>query len=248
MRKKEHPQDNPDHAWQKADARILGQILAAQNVVFALPDSLRIAEFYAQILMTIPGITGCRVCLGAQSVQAGEMTSDLCTTCATLRHFAQENGTLVPTSPDFKCTLAEQPDLRVIAIDTHQHHFGFFVVRIDQGTLSELYQPFISNLSGYVALVLENRWQKDLLQKANEELERKVAERTHELLAANEELSAYRGKLEDLVQKRTAELEAANQQLARMNKLFVGRELRMVELKEQIRLLEQSSTVSRTDK
>ena len=55
-----------------------------------------------------------------------------------------------------------------------------------------VYQPFISNLSSYVALMLENRWQKDLLQKANDELERKVKERTHELTAANEALAGFR--------------------------------------------------------
>ncbi|MDA8429740.1 MAG: hypothetical protein M0T70_10840 [Geobacteraceae bacterium] len=40
---------------------------------------------------------------------------------------------------------------------------------------------------------------------------------------------------------RTAELAAKNTELERMNRLFVGRELRMVELKERIRALEQQS-------
>jgi hypothetical protein len=44
-------QNNQSHDWQKADARILGQIMAAQNVIFALPDTVRIAEFYAQTLI-----------------------------------------------------------------------------------------------------------------------------------------------------------------------------------------------------
>jgi hypothetical protein len=40
------------------------------------------------------------------------------------------------------------------------------------------------------------------------------------------------------VKERTAELEAKNAELARLNKIFIGRELRMVELKERIRELE----------
>ncbi len=238
MTEEERPPDHLKQAGPTADARILGQILAAQNVVFALPDSRRIAEFYAQLLTTIPGISASRVCLGGQSVPAGEMASGVCAACETRHHLAREDGTPLPTAPGFKCDLADQPGMRGIAIDSNQHHFGFFVFKIDQATLLDLYQPFLSNLSSYVALMLENRWQKDQLQKAKNELERKVEERTHELTAANEELSAYRGRLEELVRERTAELEAKTAELERMNKLFVGRELRMMELKERIRQLE----------
>ncbi len=59
--------------------------------------------------------------------------------------------------------------------------------------------------------------------------ERKQAEA--ELLKLNQELDRR-------VRDRTAELEFKNEELARMNKLFIGRELRMVELKERIRVLE----------
>jgi hypothetical protein len=67
-----------DHSdWHDADARVLGQILAAQNVVLALPDADRVAEFYAQTLKSIPGVQACRVCLSGRSVQIGDM-SDGC--------------------------------------------------------------------------------------------------------------------------------------------------------------------------
>jgi hypothetical protein len=53
MVKKENSDEKMD--WQKADARVLGQIMAAQNIVFALPDITHIAEFYAQSLISVPG-------------------------------------------------------------------------------------------------------------------------------------------------------------------------------------------------
>lgn len=53
-----------------------------------------------------------------------------------------------------------------------------------------------------------------------------------------EELAEYREHLEELVKARTAEIERQKSELERLNKLFVGRELRMIELKEQIRELE----------
>jgi PAS domain S-box-containing protein len=56
---------------------------------------------------------------------------------------------------------------------------------------------------------------------------------------AEEELRHYRTHLEELVKTRTAELEEKNNELEKINKLFVGRELRMIELKERIKELEE---------
>ncbi|MBL0346738.1 hypothetical protein [Candidatus Villigracilis affinis] len=58
--------------WQKADVRVLGQILAAQNIDFVLPDSTRLAEFFAETLIGIPAIKACRVCLYEVSIQRGK--------------------------------------------------------------------------------------------------------------------------------------------------------------------------------
>ncbi|MBN2238067.1 MAG: PAS domain S-box protein [Bacteroidales bacterium] len=54
---------------------------------------------------------------------------------------------------------------------------------------------------------------------------------------AENELKLYRGKLEELVKARTKELAEKNQRLEEMNKVFVGRELRMTELKDEIEKL-----------
>lgn len=49
---------------------------------------------------------------------------------------------------------------------------------------------------------------------------------------AEEELRKYREHLEELVKERTIELENKNAELEKFNNLFVGRELRMIELKK----------------
>jgi PAS domain S-box-containing protein len=58
---------------------------------------------------------------------------------------------------------------------------------------------------------------------------------------AEEKLRCLNEELEQRVKERTSELAARNADLEKMNKVFVGRELKMVELKERIRELEGSS-------
>lgn len=82
----------------------------------------------------------------------------------------------------------------------------------------------LDRIAGVIALILRN----SLLYRNMESL---VETRTRELSRLNEQL-------EQRVKERTAELEAKNAELLKMNRLFVNRELRMVELKELIRELE----------
>jgi len=57
---------------------------------------------------------------------------------------------------------------------------------------------------------------------------------------AEEALNRLNEELEERVRERTRELERRNYELEQMNKVFVGRELRMAELKERIRDLEKA--------
>jgi len=54
---------------------------------------------------------------------------------------------------------------------------------------------------------------------------------------AKEELAKHSEHLEELVKERTHELEEKNTQLERFNKLFVGREFRIKELRDEVKEL-----------
>ena len=62
---------------------------------------------------------------------------------------------------------------------------------------------------------------------------------------AEEELAKHREHLEELVKERTAELEEKNKELKRYNRLFEGRELRIKELRDKIKELEEEARRSK---
>ncbi|MBI4838320.1 MAG: PAS domain S-box protein [Nitrospirae bacterium] len=64
---------------------------------------------------------------------------------------------------------------------------------------------------------------------------------------AEDELKKYREHLEGLVKERTAELEAKITEIQRLNKLFIGRELDMIEIKKRIKELEKQTGSSSKD-
>jgi response regulator RpfG family c-di-GMP phosphodiesterase len=68
------------------------------------------------------------------------------------------------------------------------------------------------------------------LDKKMAELQKEIAEHKQ----TEEELEKYHEHLEELVKERTIQLNEKNEELERFNKLFVGRELRMIELKKEI--------------
>jgi hypothetical protein len=78
-------------------------------------------------------------------------------------------------------------------------------------------------------------------QVAQENLEEKtllLEEEIEERQKAQDKLEKLNIELEQRVKLRTAELETKNTELHKLNRLFVGRELKMVELKKRIRELE----------
>jgi PAS domain S-box-containing protein len=166
----------------KADAKVLGQILAAQNILFVLPSEKQITEFFAKSLSTIPGVSSCCVCIGTSYSQEGELNDETCKECLNLRI---EKDIQSYISKEFICRLNKLPDLFIYPLETIDNRYGFIIFLIDETSNFELYKPFICNLGNFIALTLENRIQKSDLQKSHDVLESKVEQRTIELQKIN---------------------------------------------------------------
>lgn len=85
-------------------------------------------------------------------------------------------------------------------------------------------------------------------QRLFQEISRRLADTLTGLLShrdlqeSEDKLRKLNEELEQRVRERTKELEQRNHELEQLNKAFVGRELRMVELKERIKVLENSGS------
>lgn len=97
---------------------------------------------------------------------------------------------------------------------------------------------------GFIEIVqdlTEQKRAKDALQKAHDELEIRVRERTAELAKTNEELRteiAERKQTDEALNKSEKELRKQVKELEMFYDMAVGRELRMIELKDVIKRLE----------
>jgi|GEM_PF-3978361 len=87
--------------------------------------------------------------------------------------------------------------------------------------------------------VAERQLAQENLQEQALLLENEIEERRN----AQDELEQLNENLEQRVKQRTIEVTEKNAELEKFNKIFVGRELRMVELKERIKELEMKSEV-----
>lgn len=168
--------------WMRVDARILGQLLAAQNMLFVLPDEKRIEEYFTEALSIVPGISLSFTCL-INHTSSDRKPFEECRGCLNSRKSEFRNLAL---HGKFNCSLAGRNDLRIIALKTKDYSIGFFIFQIESAVSFEPYQPFLSNLANYIAISIENRIQKHLLEKSNSEMEEKIRVRTEQLKQINE--------------------------------------------------------------
>jgi len=99
--------------------------------------------------------------------------------------------------------------------------------------------PFVLLIAGIVAFVAKNLQNHYLnLVDAQEETEIAKVALEVRVLARTKELKVLSESLEEQVKERTKNLEEKMSELERFNKLSVGRELKMIELKEEVKELQ----------
>ncbi len=125
---------------------------------------------------------------------------------------------------------------KVTIRDTDGNSYGLCGISTDISERKKAEEAIYLQTVKLAQEVEKRRMAQESLQEQSVLLEHEVEQRRN----AQDELEQLNEELEQRVQQRTAELAAKNSELERMNKLFVGRELRMVELKEKIAVYEKN--------
>ena len=149
----------------------LGRLLLLQSTIHAAPDERRLCEMVAHGLAELPGIASAGVHLD------GEWSDE-------------PSAPAPPTS--------SQPEETLVPIQTPRGSYGNVVLRAQAHVVAG-YLPLVRNLANVVAFRVENDRQGAALAALNEDLERRVAERTAALAAEKERLAVTLASIGDAV-------------------------------------------------
>lgn len=149
---------------------------------------------------------------------------------------------------DGRCTLNECKDAGVhsfAALPIMHNNVVIGVLGIASKTEKKYSdeRTFLETLAATIGIVSQNAMMIEKMKNESQLLEQKVAERTTALTEKAKDLSRSQQDLQYLLadaSEAKKELEAKIVEIERMNRIFVHRELRMVELKEKIKELEQN--------
>lgn len=136
------------------DPRVLGWLLATHNILQVLPTGRKLGEFLARALRDLPGVAAAGLCLVDAGVEPAEGA------CAALEQgYAQE-----PPSGCVDGACVRFP------LATARGRYGQLVLDVRDPVQFEPYRPFLSNYAGSLAIVLENRKQRQELEDALEQV------------------------------------------------------------------------------
>ncbi|PCH60376.1 MAG: hypothetical protein COC19_06015 [SAR86 cluster bacterium] len=151
-------------------SRVLAELQATLLVVSVLTNAQQIAEFVAEALVNVPGISACRVCFEGCSSSAGEFLQECCNSCPANPQ-AQSSSN---KAPSHACDYAQSSSIRYIPLATTGHNYGYFVFKINDKNAYQIYEPFLINYGNFIAISMENRQQKIQLENVNNHLQEQL--------------------------------------------------------------------------
>lgn len=138
------------------DPRVLGWLLATHNILQVLPTGRKLGEFVARALRDLPGVAAAELCLEDAGIEPADDA------CAALE---QGRAQEPPVESPVGCT----DDTRVsFPLATSRGRYGHLVLHVNDTLQFDPYRPFLANYAGALAIVLENRQQRQELEDALE--------------------------------------------------------------------------------
>ncbi|MCL5735533.1 MAG: SpoIIE family protein phosphatase [Actinobacteria bacterium] len=149
---------DPGGAEPLPDARVLGWLLATQNVLQALPEQ-RLAEFVTAALADVPGVGHAELRIPGEDDRRAEPDGGL----------GGQGGVGGPIDSGGH-DVADRDGPVSLPLATSRGEYGEVVLTLSDPALFAVYEPFVANFAGSLGLLLENRDQRSRLEKALDEL------------------------------------------------------------------------------
>jgi signal transduction histidine kinase/CheY-like chemotaxis protein len=179
--------------------RALNQILAAGNLVNAIPVDIKLCQFLYTAMKSIDGVESCTVCLYSLPEPFGDKIDNGCTNCNFFDNHSQCNKQQY-----------EDNSIYIFPLSTFTAKYAYIALKVNNDFAHELIAA-LQNLANISAITIENSLQRMELQEKNKELqihrdhlEKKVLERTNELEVQNKELKLAKEKAEESDRLKTA--------------------------------------------
>jgi len=151
------------------DINIIGQLIAADNMLHVFPSDKKICEFVTRALQIVPGVISCGMCIPGVSKSLDSLKEDRCHTCKLIHADSRQ---ILCT----KCSLMGQEGIHVFSLETPDRFFGFLTLKIDTTGKFTPYESFLRNFANSATINMENRWQKEKMAIANNELQQALKE------------------------------------------------------------------------
>jgi len=143
------------------DVDVLGQILLLQSSLSTQQSQKQLGEFLDEGLRRVPGVQGLVLCVNGKHFGSSELAG--CEIPLDCPQSQTENGPY-DYGPE-KCSVAlPEGRQRRILLKTEQGTLGSVLFSIDEPEAFETYASFIGNTVDLVAILLENRIQKEVLE------------------------------------------------------------------------------------
>ncbi|HAT1727699.1 TPA: HD-GYP domain-containing protein [Legionella pneumophila subsp. pneumophila] len=172
-----------------SNEKILLRLIASKMAFYTISSHNERQGFLTKLVSSIPGVDSCYICLmdpknPIPCVIESEFFDPLVCdeTCSSLEEFNRISKNI-------------SKDISIYPIVTSDSFYGIIAIKLGDPSRFRYFDPVINNFAISISTILENQFQKNKLEKINQELE------------------THKKNLQGLVTKKTASLEKAKKKL-----------------------------------
>lgn len=188
--------------FEKERIRTLYQIIAFGNIISAIPFGDKLVEFVFEAFVSIRNVENCCVNIKTVRKKPNNFGNENCRNCK-----------LLTDMDEYECLLANETNIKTFTIGTFRNKYGHITIKVNSDFSKELF-PALYNFSNMLAITIENRFQKNKIEKDNKEL------------------ILHRTNLEKLIEERTLELQRQNEEYATLNEEYKAQNEELIRAKE----------------